>query len=898
MRKSMKPASASVEGIFEGRELGSIENLFLPRRSLSTCALPATVHVCVAVLERQLNQEAIRRGLELAVAKHALLRARIVGNGVPPARGPLGAPLADAGALRHALAPFGDDNMRLGLSQEPLRFEPTSIEDVVSAATEPSVTLGEDHQLDEAWQSGFKAALNAKGGEHLFDSGGQRFEFNIETGPLWRCKTYHSEQRTAVLLGFNHAISDQPSAAAVLDDIVRGAFEEQDASIVAATTLPPSLESAILGKAGTSRGFGRGLLGLDKGSLRYLVAKALESCVDPLFASPYLPNGLAARFADHSLRAANRTCDVVFATLEPERLDALKRRAREERTTIGSVLAAAAALAFASVASSPCTKPVKVLQSLDMRRFGNFESRTALACHAGSFDVLLSADDDLWALARSASQQLTAFIEADFGVQSVRVFDWATDAMEMARLVELEADNPITLGRAYACGISNAGIYQPVDEAISHTYYATSNTYSGSAIQAYVVTVNGSLDCCFEASLPVVELSTLRRFADVFIEVLRSQAEPSRRQELSALVTTNGVVAGALGASVSFALHAPAWAAFGEAVGRAASAANSLADLIAPFGFWLFFAIMHPLIGSGGVGLGELLWSFPGYADTANLDASGPPIAFIVASLLVTRLALATRASRAALAALAVFGLADYVGAGLDGTSPDIASYNLALDDGAKGCPAYNEIASKSMAGFDVTRYQGLWYEHAYHDWTQFSEVYDTSLDIKLAKDRKTWYDAFAVKGPSPAVAPRSWRGSPVANGALYPLYGTLDAKMTPGSLLEKGFGNVFPNYIIDVVRDKATGDYTEAIQFQCLQAGGVRVFEGINFLTRSPEISSQQLDAMFDRAKAIAPYGATRDQMHIVLHVPDFKPIQNWWQDAWVAVGLDKLLALIAADL
>jgi hypothetical protein len=27
------------------------------------------------------------------------------------------------------------------------------------------------------------------------------------------------------------------------------------------------------------------------------------------------------------------------------------------------------------------------------------------------------------------------------------------------------------------------------------------------------------------------------------------------------------------------------------------------------------------------------------------------------------------------------------------------------------------------MAGFEVAKYQGRWYENAFHDWTQFTEV-------------------------------------------------------------------------------------------------------------------------------------------------------------------------------
>ena len=48
-----------------------------------------------------------------------------------------------------------------------------------------------------------------------------------------------------------------------------------------------------------------------------------------------------------------------------------------------------------------------------------------------------------------------------------------------------------------------------------------------------------------------------------------------------------------------------------------------------------------------------------------------------------------------------------------------------------------------------------------------------------------------------------------------------------------------------------------------------------------------------------LAPYGATPEQMHVVEHTPaDWQPVDNWWQRAWIALGVDKLLALIAADI
>ena len=79
-----------------------------------------------------------------------------------------------------------------------------------------------------------------------------------------------------------------------------------------------------------------------------------------------------------------------------------------------------------------------------------------------------------------------------------------------------------------------------------------------------------------------------------------------------------------------------------------------------------------------------------------------------------------------------------YVGAGLDGTA-GLGDFNLALDDNykgqiVKGCPAYEDVRQPSMNDFDINKYQGMWYEQKFHDWTQFKEVYDTSLDIKVSR--------------------------------------------------------------------------------------------------------------------------------------------------------------------
>lgn len=242
------------------------------------------------------------------------------------------------------------------------------------------------------------------------------------------------------------------------------------------------------------------------------------------------------------------------------------------------------------------------------------------------------------------------------------------------------------------------------------------------------------------------------------------------------------------------------------------------------------------------------------------------------------------------------------MGQGLAGQG-DMAGYNLSLDGEtpsiAKGCPTYEEVRQPSMASFDVDKYSGVWYENAFHDWTQFTEVYDTTLSIELAEGKGKWLDDFGLKGPAPLSNPKSWDKSPVANGAHYFLYGKLDgSNPNSGVLQETGFGVSFPNYIVDVQKSPDGSRYEEAIQFQCLERGGVRVFEGINFLSRSPSLSPDRLEAMHARATraGMDPYGSSPSQMHVVEHTDPstWVPLDNEWQRFWENLGLPKLLALV----
>ena len=88
------------------------------------------------------------------------------------------------------------------------------------------------------------------------------------------------------------------------------------------------------------------------------------------------------------------------------------------------------------------------------------------------------------------------------------------------------------------------------------------------------------------------------------------------------------------------------------------------------------------------------------------------PISFIAGNVAVLGLLAVNKRLSGALN-VALLGLfINFVGLGLEGAL-DNGEYNLALNDGVKGCPTYQQVKQPSMADFDVKKYTGRWYVHA-----------------------------------------------------------------------------------------------------------------------------------------------------------------------------------------
>ncbi|KAL3925137.1 MAG: hypothetical protein SGILL_000609 [Bacillariaceae sp.] len=796
---------------------------------------------------------------------------------------------------------------------------------------------------------------------------------NVADGstPLWKVELHtDGGKKSALLLSFNHAISDQSSASRLTDQLMelvadyeassssgggRSTSSSTSCRTPKAQEIPPSVEESVLGKGNRFKDIQTG--GIGPGTIKYVAGKALEETKAPVILPDDFSTGGGGVLGALTTISGNvaggeddtkRTSVVAFRSLSKESSEALLAKCRENGVTVTQALSAALTLTSTDFVnkeqegSSAKERNYKILQSLDMRRFGaGLDKGESVGCLAGSMDLMHGPLKDgsgqklrtnpteqgldmFWELAKEGKTQTEEFIASDGPSHAVRVFDFAMTISDLNNLVHLTAQSKDSQGRAYSAGFTNAGVFERLDSfeyegddaraplktkygkySIDDLYYAASNARSGCLYRFSCVTINGELKFTFHPAAPIVSAETNEQFADDLLELLEVVAGTKKvdiKEEMQNPLdlVPEGALATAAAAIGSVALlsHAGGYYQFYQSVMEMKANADP-ADFWAALNFWIFFAVGHPIL-QPILWISDVLHGSPG-----PMIADLVPVTFLLGNVIAIAAITYSKEIRNAVNVAALFAFLTYVGAGLDGQA-GLGDFNLALDDSfqgkvVKGCPAYDEVKQPSMNDFNLEKYQGLWYEQKFHDWTQFKEVYDTTLGIKLTDGGQGWIDDFAVKGPAPDAAPLSWDKSPVANGAHYFLFGRVDPKDPKGVLRESGFGVEFPNYIVDVKKDPQTGEYTEAIQFQCLERGGVRVFEGINFMSRNPTMTADEMTAMHGRAEkaGMYPYGASPEQMHTVARRPvDAPELDNSWQAMWKAIGVDKLLELLTESI
>ncbi len=791
---TIEPGSSNVETTTQMRPLGSQELLMLPRQygphlDKNKDPFPQMSHVSAVTLSATPSLETLSQAIDEAMTAHPLLRCYVEGDGEPGKR-------IDAFQMVREGNPSPETFVCPKMEESNLSSENVLIViDVEGSGSSDDVAL-----LSASWNNKFETNL---------DSGADWCD--VQSGPLWKVELHRltnggKDAPCALVFTFNHAISDQSSVNMLMDHIISNMASIESSGKVKNPALkqkiPISMEDSVLGMKKSWSDVQTTDMSLKTAS--YVAGKAAEGLSSPVILpdDPVLAesnqsegNALLGALTIISGNAAGgenneeRKSTVQFRTVPENTVNALLKKCRNKGVTMSNVLSAAIALTSSDFidggqsTTSGKRRNYKVLQSLDMRRFGaNVDSCDTVSCMAGSHDLMLGPipdnsgrrirDDtenvdlekEFWSIAKKSKAQTREFIESGGPEEATRVFDFAMSISDMNNLVYLSSQSKDTLGRAYSAGIVNAGVFEKqksvqrsndADRAnlqtkhgrfeIQEVHYATSHARSGCLYQASCLTINNELMCTFHPASPIVTKEKNNDFADSFVQLLEivsgvgEVTEEEKSEEEFSLLKNLPMLAAVGYGLFGIVSHANAWTYFFSSVEEMKNNVPNPEDFWAALNFWIFFAVGHPI-------LQPILW----ISDVLH-GTPGPvigdlvPALFLGGNLAFIALLSISKEFKNAVNVFALSAFLTYVGAGLDGKA-GLGDYNLGLDDNyrgsiVKGCPSYDEVRQSSMDNFDINRYEGLWYEIKFHDWTQFKEVYDTTLDIKVRKKEwQVWY--------------------------------------------------------------------------------------------------------------------------------------------------------------
>ena len=467
------PGSASLTGL--RRELGSQENLMLPRQYgvNKDVTFPSMNHVSCAVLAKDSgipSEAALNYAILKVMEAHPLLRATIEGDGEPDERIDL-----------FQMVRKGDNSPCTFVAESEANFGASDVLKIID------VEKSED--LESSWQKTFLSDL---------DDGSTWCDVASGKTPLWKLELHRAPDSAALVFSFNHAISDQSSASRLTDQILSLTADFDSGSSTKTPSkqeIPPSVEESVLGKDQRFKDIEVGGFGL--GTIKYVGGKALEETKAPVILPDDPSNkseggGLAGALTTISGNAAGgedensleRKSVLAFRSLSKETTEKLLQKCRANGVSITNALSAAVTLAstdfVAGKGSSGKSRNYKILQSLDMRRFGaSLDKGESVGCLAGSMDLmhgplkdgagkaLLEGGEgsleDFWKLAKEGKTQTADFIDSDGPVHAVRVFDFAMTISDLNNLVHLTAQSKDSQGRAYSAGFTNAGVYERLD---------------------------------------------------------------------------------------------------------------------------------------------------------------------------------------------------------------------------------------------------------------------------------------------------------------------------------------------------------------------------------------------------------------------------------------------------
>jgi hypothetical protein len=361
------------------RTLGSQELLMLPRQyqpklDKGEAYFPSMSHVQVTTLSATPSIDALSQAIEIAMDTHPLLRCHVEGNGEPSERIDL-----------FQMVRKGEPNPCTFVSPNKSTFTSKDVLKVVD------VNGSDVDALEQSWKGNFVHDLDD--GSWYETSG---------SSPLWKLTLHRlvgeggsadrkgSQSPCAIVFSSNHAISDQSSVNVLMDQLLADIVSiENDGCVTnkaVAQDMPIALEDSVLGKDSRWSDVQTG--GISPGTIKYVADKAAEGFRSPVI----LPDAFTKSGGGDSIggavstimgKSAGGESDAVSErrtvlqtrSLSVDATSALLEACRANGVSISNALIAAMALTATDFIDSGDVKKgkkrnYKVLQSLDMRRFG------------------------------------------------------------------------------------------------------------------------------------------------------------------------------------------------------------------------------------------------------------------------------------------------------------------------------------------------------------------------------------------------------------------------------------------------------------------------------------------------------------------------------------------------
>lgn len=224
-------------------------------------------------------------------------------------------------------------------------------------------------------------------------------EFPFQEGPLARCILIrHGQEDNTVLLSFHHAIGDGISGSFLIRDLFQAAALACSEKKCELPSLKPKMEMNTY--------FPKWALGLS-GRWRYMKFTGRIFSAVLRHGKPAIPK------FDSKAPPKERRARIVTHRLDPEFINQLHRRAREEDTTLHGAMLAAQIIAIAHDREDTKERPYLIGSPVNLRKWLN----PAVGEDVGVFNAfgasinLAKLDTDFWSLAKAVRESLWNCVE-------------------------------------------------------------------------------------------------------------------------------------------------------------------------------------------------------------------------------------------------------------------------------------------------------------------------------------------------------------------------------------------------------------------------------------------------------------------------------------------------------